>query len=198
MTTTTDTPEATADTAAELREAARLMRQHAQAATPAPWAAAIGKWEGEQYGAVLGRDSSASDPATWIVATGRRTAEQVHPDFDARHIAGMHPGVAEALADLLETVASCGCEEGDDHWPEKAAALKVARAVLGTTAGSSAQAAEPGSATCDAEKPGDPAPGGYPWMCTATPGHAGDHAERDEDGKVLAEWPQTGPEGEQQ
>lgn len=59
-----------------------------------------------------------------------------------------------------------------------------------------AAAAGAGDATCDAEPPGAPsAPGGYPWMCTAIPGHAGDHAERDENGRVLAEWPQVQPEG---
>lgn len=51
----------------------------------------------------------------------------------AQYIAGMHPVVGLALADLLESLASCEREEDGDHYPQKLAALKVARLVLGKT-----------------------------------------------------------------
>ena len=53
------------------------------------------------------------------------------PLADATWTAGMHPVVGLALADLLESFASCECEEDGDHYPQKLAALKVARAYLG-------------------------------------------------------------------
>jgi hypothetical protein len=39
----------------------------------------------------------------------------------------------EPLADLLTEAAACGCEEGDDHWPQTRAALATARAITGRT-----------------------------------------------------------------
>jgi Bacterial RNA polymerase, alpha chain C terminal domain len=42
---------------------------------------------------------------------------------------------AAAVGDLLEAFAGCGCGEGDDHWREKRAALRAARAVLAGTEG---------------------------------------------------------------
>ena len=84
--------------AEELRQAAKLMREQAQAATPGPWSAFA----------------------------------ECHETPDAKYIAGMHPGVALAVADWLETEArmverrSLSVEGHTFH------ALKVARAFLGT------------------------------------------------------------------
>jgi hypothetical protein len=114
----------------ELREAAKLMRERAEAATPGPWCRGMGKWEGEQFAAVLGPESSAASPGTWVTATGKRDSAQVSPDVDTEYIASMHPAVALPLAGWLDEVAA------DRHsslpaWVESAA-LKIARAYLGT------------------------------------------------------------------
>jgi hypothetical protein len=53
----------------------------------------------------------------------------------AEWIASMHPILGIALAGLLETTALCGCEEDDDHWPQKSAALAFARLFLGEVSG---------------------------------------------------------------
>ena len=52
------------------------------------------------------------------------------PEY-AAWIASMHPLVGLALADLLESFASCECDEDGDHYPQKSAALTLARLVLG-------------------------------------------------------------------
>ena len=58
-----------------------------------------------------------------------RAAEKMREDADR---CGDPPGsFIPALAELLEVSASCGCEAGDDHWAEKAAVLRIARAYLG-------------------------------------------------------------------
>lgn len=96
------------------------------------------------------RELAAPVPREWrlvrsqiiAVGTDRLDGTDVIGECQVReravYVASMHPGVALAVADLLETSAGCGCEEGDDHWPEKAAALKVARACLAATEGTTA------------------------------------------------------------
>lgn len=69
-----------------LREAAALMRKRAEAATDGPWRLAPGS-DGQGWG---------SD--TYDVGEAWRPA-------DVEYIAAMHPGVALALADLLEEEA---------------------------------------------------------------------------------------------
>jgi hypothetical protein len=108
-----------------LRRAASLLRERASAATPGPWRVSF------IDGAIPVVDSTAGDH---LVA-------ELHPCGDAAHggrqradaewIAGMDPLAGLALAGLLEAFASCGCEEDGDHWPEKSAALRLARLVLG-------------------------------------------------------------------
>ena len=111
----------------QLRAAAKLMRDRANGATPGPWRAFshMRDWyvASETYGQVTTgiHDETGS---TEIVLIERDRA-------DAGHIAGMHPGTALAVADLLDATSTCECEEGDDHADIRQAALAVARAYLG-------------------------------------------------------------------
>jgi hypothetical protein len=129
-----------------LREAAALMRERAEAATPGPWSAA------DEHG-LLGPDAS---PA-WCVSNMRPGYKSMSPtegyigdvaetslgfpeqrDRDnAEHIASWHPAVALAVADWLEfyafTFESREAAKGDV--PSVAVnpfALAVARAYLGS------------------------------------------------------------------
>lgn len=112
--------------AEELREAARLMRERAQAASPGPW---------ERYEHDLGDGTSY-----WDVAAPSHDrpgyAQYVTPPrndpkgaADSAYIAGMHPLVALAVADWLD---SCGAKaEGVIDEPVSVEhALDVARAYL--------------------------------------------------------------------
>ena len=110
-----------------LRRAASLVRERAEKATPGPWRAHEdrGDWyvSSVEWGQVttgINEDPAVADH----VLVERDKA-------DAEHVAGMDPLAGLALADLLETLACCGCEEGGDHWAEKSAALKFARLYLG-------------------------------------------------------------------
>ena len=78
----------TSETAAETmrRRAARLMRERATEATPGPW------MQDDDYPG----DVTAGERES--VVTGAYAA-------DAPHIAGMHPGVALAVADWLDEAA---------------------------------------------------------------------------------------------
>jgi hypothetical protein len=88
-----------------LREAARLMRERAEDATPGPWSA---------DGFAVEEDNEA----TVVIAQWLRQ--------DATHIASWHPAVALAVADWLDAVA-----KGPGHGLY--AALAVARVYLGST-----------------------------------------------------------------
>lgn len=84
--------------AEELREAARLMRERATAATEGPWTA----W-------VMGSEGYLVLRATGTIhERGRNRVARVglkdwdSDKADAEYIAGMHPGVALALADWLD------------------------------------------------------------------------------------------------
>jgi hypothetical protein len=104
-----------------LREAAALMRERAEAATPGPW---------ECYGDHLvwpsEKGPAANDPIAGFGPTHEETAT---------HIASWHPVVALAVADWLEHAAMVADEVqsvgltygGTDGAP----ALAVARAYLG-------------------------------------------------------------------
>lgn len=121
MTTTPDSP------AAELRQAAKLLRERASEATPGPWKhMCLGS-----EGCVVMRASGTireRGPARGTVARfGWKECMADHAD--AVFVATMSPPVAALLADLLGEVAA------DRHaslpqWVEDAA-LAVARAVLG-------------------------------------------------------------------
>ena len=107
----------------ELREAARLMRERAEAATPGPWRVVPGICGGETYSSVIGTHGGADDARTWLMATGLGCREA-----DAGHAASWHPLPALAVADLLEGQADmlgAGC-------PVNPQMLTIARAYLGT------------------------------------------------------------------
>ena len=98
-----------------LREAAALMRERADAATPGPWFVAT---------TLDGTSLAVCRQKGLSLVADRPT------DPDAAHIASWHPEVAKAVADLLDAFA------GDD-WSlgvpslEATHALAVARAYLG-------------------------------------------------------------------
>jgi hypothetical protein len=95
-----------------LREAAALMRERAEAATPGPWI-----WDGYHKEMFTG-------PQVNGCCAGDGWFDHWQ---DAEHIASWHPAVAHAVADLLDRAA-------DDHdatpCPAIAGALAVARAYL--------------------------------------------------------------------
>ncbi|MGI5162762.1 hypothetical protein ACQEU3_47150 [Spirillospora sp. CA-253888] len=51
----------------------------------------------------------------------------------------MSPAIAGPLAALLEATTACGCEDGDDHYAQRQAALALARAINHPTTGEEAQ-----------------------------------------------------------
>ena len=146
--TTTDTP------ADELRAAAKLIRERAEAATPGPWerpldtrhrnfvgaalpANETGRWEGGiipgymtsgYLSRYVGQRERVCVVSCESWSDGHFVRKRSGRDLD--FIAGMHPGVALAVADLLEAASTCECEEGDDHADIKQAALAIARAYL--------------------------------------------------------------------
>ena len=75
-----------------LREAARVLRERAEAATSPPWEARPGPLEGH-----------------WVAGLGGMPCRPIPgliEDEDAAYIATMHPGVGLALADWLDGAAS--------------------------------------------------------------------------------------------
>jgi hypothetical protein len=106
--------------AEELREAARLMRERAQAATPGPW----GGYEADAANYVVdysGDDEGVLGPV----------AEQLDT-ADAEHIASWHPMAALAVADWLDaTAAGVGWHSLSPRGPYVEGAIAVARAYLG-------------------------------------------------------------------
>jgi hypothetical protein len=97
------------------------MRENAEAAPAPPWRVEPGHLGGmPEYV----RSADETDGAA---------AECWRPPGAGAYIASWHPGVTLAVADLLESFASCGCDEDGDHWPEKSAALRAARLFLGET-----------------------------------------------------------------
>lgn len=102
-----------------IRAAAKQMRERALAATPGPWESVpAGAWTGRVFG---------SDHE--MVAKTSTNAPNQHAA--AEHIAGMHPAVALAVADWLDSAAAhadhslCICDQMHH-------ALTVARAYLST------------------------------------------------------------------
>lgn len=94
-----------------LRRAAALMRERAEAATPGPWS----MWDG--WG-------PTSDGLMGVARFGPDSGERVFTHDEQRdlyasradweHIAGIHPAVALAVADLLDLAASHEACTGDD------------------------------------------------------------------------------------
>lgn len=114
-----------------LREAAALMRQRAEAATPGPWER---RWGFPAYVSGPGPTVTIND------LTGDTEIE------DAEHIASWHPAVALAVADWLDaayadwhhsehslSAASVRAMSGGQNLPD-GMALAVARAYLGRSA----------------------------------------------------------------
>jgi len=78
-----------------LREAARLMRERAEGATPGPWVVHDGtQWE-----------ASVRALSTGMTPGWRRIAQVNRLNPDAEHIASWQPAVALAVADWLDGVA---------------------------------------------------------------------------------------------
>jgi len=122
--------------AEELRAAAELIRDRAEAATPGPWHAFSHSQDwyvGSSFGQVTTgvHDEPGSDELVLI--------ERDHAD--AEHIAGMHPGVALAVADWLdaeaaeydELDASTQAFLAGDHGGDPDRAIVVARAYLSSS-----------------------------------------------------------------
>lgn len=112
----------------ELRRAAKLMREHAEAATQGPWAAWVMGSEGYL---ILRKDGTLAQRGKSRVArVGLKDWDS--DKADAEYIAGMHPGVALAVADWLDVEAGIlekGLPDPTGGWAE---ARAVARAYLGT------------------------------------------------------------------
>lgn len=98
-----------------LRRAAEVLRKSAEVATPGPWSAD----RGTKHNWVVDGDPRSADHA-WVALMMFGECEQ-----DARYIALMHPPVALALADWLDSAARDAEEIGPDPF-----ALRAARAVL--------------------------------------------------------------------
>lgn len=96
-----------------LREAAKVLRERAEAATPGPWAA-------DQRGGVTGRFAGMTEVIS-------ESTDQSHADF----IATMHPGVALALADVFERVANRADQIEGTMASPKIAASVIAGSVPG-------------------------------------------------------------------
>lgn len=112
--------------AQELREAAKLMRERAGTQPETAWL--VVPPEPDPPGVIKGGLAKivTADVPEWVVA-------RCLPDA-AAHIAGMHPGVALAVADWLDAAADqAAMLEAQHAWmsPESHA-LKVARAYLGS------------------------------------------------------------------
>jgi hypothetical protein len=103
-----------------LRRAARLMRERAEAASPAPWRNEPGS---------VGRQADGKPwPSTYVAHSANLPRFKVHSVADAEHIASWHPAVALAVADWLAYEAAF-CEVEDV--PPSPQAVAVARAYLG-------------------------------------------------------------------
>lgn len=112
-------------TADLLREAARLMRERAEVATPGPWTC-----YGDHLVWPSEKGPAANDPILAMVG----------PDHDdcAEHIASWHPAVALAIADWLDVAAETPNYSRERHAKRNIdAALAVARAYLGGEAADS-------------------------------------------------------------
>lgn len=95
------------DPAALLREAARLMRERATAASPAPWWSwqeGRDGWGGDSF---IGTSHGTSRGDDLYVHVGHNREEYARNwEDDQDYIAGMHPGVALAVADWLDARAA--------------------------------------------------------------------------------------------
>jgi hypothetical protein len=121
-----------------LREAARLMRERAEAATPGPWRftdseAVNDVWDGGMVVVSTDADPIANVLDEWYEPDPGEPA----PINDAEHIASWHPAVALAVADALDLAANLAPPD-PHHGNERcetcgwvSALASVARAYLG-------------------------------------------------------------------
>ena len=104
--------------AARLREAAKVLRERAEAATPGPWR---GEYSGKTGPVVMNAEShNALDHVA--------KCSHFRPHSDAAYIATMHPGVGLALADWLDTEA----EDFPYIDPERSQAVLITNLILGS------------------------------------------------------------------
>ncbi len=103
-----------------LREAGRLMRERAQAATPGPWEHK--QPEGDWHWVWVAGVPTYAGVAECQITDGSDLNQEGR---DAAHIASWHPAVALAVADWLDEEAAWTGQGDDKH------ALAVARAYLG-------------------------------------------------------------------
>lgn len=109
----------------EVRAAAKLLREQAKAATPGPWHV-------DEVGD-FGDKSATLEIARWRGYTNTVNFGEDRATTD--YIATMHPSVGLALADWLDEVTKKIGKPGHREWHgNEAAALTVARAILGDTA----------------------------------------------------------------
>lgn len=119
-----------------LRRAAKVLREHAENATPGPWIAAEQTSDGQNFvGTVVKGTGPAvsievgSHDGNWTLDLDRQTA-------DATYLALMHPPVALALAHWLDAEAESASRfELDTGLSgavvlEATGAVRVARAIL--------------------------------------------------------------------
>jgi hypothetical protein len=97
--------------ASTLRAAAALIRERANAAAPGPWS-----W---------GNRGISGDDFEDVLPTGT-IDERFGPN--AAYIATMHPDVALAVADLIDTILKVGPVDGGAEWD---ATVTLARTYLG-------------------------------------------------------------------
>lgn len=107
--------EQTRDIIERLREAARVLRERAEAATPGPWEYVVSEFES------LGGD-------VLDVTTHGCSCDYSCNRTDPAYIATMHPVVGLALANWLDAQADTTCDCGTDEF-----ALAVANLILATT-----------------------------------------------------------------
>jgi hypothetical protein len=104
-----------------LRQAATVLRERADAATPGPWRTDV-EIDGVHAGSRTVVRAGVGYRSR-VVSVGQTRPHHSKGEASAAYIATMHPGVGHALADWLDNEASIM----GDHL----AALTVARAVLG-------------------------------------------------------------------
>jgi len=111
-----------------LRNAAKLLRERAEMATPGPWRQMC---LGSEGCLVLRATGTPRERGRGRVARfGQKDWKADHAD--AEYVAAMHPGVALAVADWLDAEAAFAEHEVADLALE---ALAVARAILGAEDG---------------------------------------------------------------
>jgi hypothetical protein len=121
----TTTPTTTTSPTSELREAARLMRERAEKATPGPWFVTS---EAAQYGGLV---AAPTEGFPYDAGYAGHLIGESMSDGNREYVASMHPAVALPLADLLDSLADMYEQRGMEPMPLP---LAIARAYLGTAA----------------------------------------------------------------